>query len=134
MKWTTISEKKCSLRSITNKNLKVPKKPKLKCLGFTYNGAKLFNMLPIQMRETKNLNTFKTMTNDWIWKNIPSYYVLSSQFISYIMIAALLYQKTETETELNSYFEIVMLDMLLGCMLEYSLHYIQFLHFGPELE
>ena len=50
------------------------------------------------------------------------------------MIAALLYQKTETETELNSYFEIVMLDMLLGCMLEYSLHYIQFLHFGPELE
>ena len=106
----------------------------MKCLGFTYNGAKLFNMLSIQMRETKNPNTFKTMTNDWIWKNIPSYYVLSSQFISYIMIAALLYQKTETETELNSYFEIVMLDMLLGCMLEYSLHYIQFLHFGPELE
>ena len=23
-------------------------KPKLKCLGFTYNGAKLFNMLPIK--------------------------------------------------------------------------------------
>ena len=70
MKWTNISEKKYSLRSITNKNLKVPEKPKLKCLGFTYNGAKLFNMLPIQMRETKNSNTFKTMTNDWIWKNI----------------------------------------------------------------
>ena len=29
-------------------------KPKLKCLGFTYSGAKLFNMLPLQMRETKN--------------------------------------------------------------------------------
>ena len=42
-------------------------------LSMTYNGAKLFNMLPIQMRETKNLNTFKTMTNDWLWKNIPSY-------------------------------------------------------------
>ena len=27
-----------------------PEKPKLKCLGFTYNGAKLFNMLPIQMK------------------------------------------------------------------------------------
>ena len=33
MKWTII-EKKYALRSITNKNLKVPEKPKLKC---TYN-------------------------------------------------------------------------------------------------
>ena len=30
-----------ALRSITNKDLKVPEKPKLKCMGFTYNGAKL---------------------------------------------------------------------------------------------
>ena len=66
-KWTDISEKKYSLRSITNNDLKVPEKPKLKCLGFTYNGAKLFNMLPLQMRETK------IMTKDWIWNNIPSY-------------------------------------------------------------
>ena len=73
MKWTNISEKKYSLRSITNKDLKVPEKPKLKCLGFTYNGAKLFNMLPIQRRETQNPKTFKTMTKDWIWENIPSY-------------------------------------------------------------
>ena len=58
---------------ITKKNLKVPEKPKLKCLGFTYNGAKLFNMLPIQMKKTENPNTFKTMTKDWIWENIPSY-------------------------------------------------------------
>ena len=40
--------------AITNKNLKVPEKPKLKCMGFTYNEAKLFNMLPPQMRETKD--------------------------------------------------------------------------------
>ena len=45
MKWTII-EKKYALRSSTNKDLKVPEKPKLKCTGFTYNGAKLFNMLP----------------------------------------------------------------------------------------
>ena len=31
-----------------NKDLKVPEKPKLKCMGFTYNGVKLFNMLPLQ--------------------------------------------------------------------------------------
>ena len=44
-----ILEKKYALRSITNKDLKVPEKPKLKCMGFTYYGAKLFNMLPLQM-------------------------------------------------------------------------------------
>ena len=72
MKWTII-EKKYALRSITNKNLKVPEKPKLKCEGFTYNGAKLFNMLPPQTREIKDPNTFKTMVKNWIWENIPSY-------------------------------------------------------------
>ena len=46
---------------------------KLKCLGFTYNGAKLFNMLPIKMKKKEDPNTFKTMmTKDWIWENIPS--------------------------------------------------------------
>ena len=59
--------------AITNKNLKVPEKPKLKCMGFTYNGAKLFNMLPPQMSETKDPNNFKTMMKNWIWDNIPSY-------------------------------------------------------------
>ena len=66
MKWKLI-ERKYALRSITNEQLNVPEKPKLKCLGFTYNGAKLFNMLPIQIRDTKNPNTFKVMTKDWIW-------------------------------------------------------------------
>ena len=72
MKWTII-EKRYALRSITNKDLKVPEKPKLKCMGFTYNGAELFNMLPTQMRETKDPNNFKTMMKNWIWDNIPSY-------------------------------------------------------------
>jgi hypothetical protein len=65
-KWTNIDK-----RNITNNDLKVPEKPKLKCLGFTYSGAKLFNMLPLQMRETKNPNAFKTMSKYWIWKIIP---------------------------------------------------------------
>ena len=54
-------------------NLSNQKKPKLKCLGFTYNGAKLFNMLPIKMKKVEDPNTFKTMTKEWIWENIPSY-------------------------------------------------------------
>ena len=69
----TIIEKKYALRSITRKDLKAPEKPKLKCIGFTYNGAKLFNMLPIQMKKIENPNTFKTMIKDWIWEDRPSY-------------------------------------------------------------
>jgi hypothetical protein len=72
MKWKII-EKKYALGSITRKDLNVPKKPKLKCLGFTYNGAKLFNMLPCRVRETKNPDIFKTLSKEWIWENIPSY-------------------------------------------------------------
>ena len=41
--------------------------------GFTYNGAKLLNMLPPQTREIKDPNTFKTVMKKWIWENIPSY-------------------------------------------------------------
>ena len=69
----TIIEKKYAPRSITRKDLKAPEKSKLKCLGFTYNGAKLFNMLPIQMKKIENPNTLKTMTKDWIWEDRPSY-------------------------------------------------------------
>ena len=36
MKWTNIGDKKHSLRNITNNDLKVPEKPRLKCMGFTY--------------------------------------------------------------------------------------------------
>ena len=50
-----------------------PEKPKLKCLGFTYNGAKLFNMLPLEMKKMEDPNIFKTKTKEWIWDNIPSY-------------------------------------------------------------
>ena len=43
-------------------DLNVPERPNLKCLGFTYNEAKLFNMLPIKMKQMEDPNTFKTMT------------------------------------------------------------------------
>ena len=66
-------ERKYALRSTTKKQLNVPEKPKLKCLGFTYNGAKLFNMLPIKLKKVEDPSAFKTMTKEWIWENIPSY-------------------------------------------------------------
>ena len=71
-KWTNRKESKYSLRSITNHDLKVPEKPKSKCLGFSYFGAKIFNKLPITIREIEDSTKFKDMTKEWIWKNIPS--------------------------------------------------------------
>ena len=73
LKWTDTNEKKYTLRSITNDDLKIPEKPVAKCLNFTYNGAKLFNMLPKKLKETQNQKAFKLLTKEWIWKNIPSY-------------------------------------------------------------
>ena len=46
---------------------------RMKCMGFTYNGEKLFNTLPPQMRESKDPNPFKTMMKNWIWEKITSY-------------------------------------------------------------
>ena len=66
-------ETKNSISHGTKKQLNVPEKPKLKCLGFTYNGAKLFNMLPIEMKKVEDPSAFKNMTKKWIWENIPSY-------------------------------------------------------------
>ena len=40
---------------------------------FYLNGAKLFNMLPIKMKQMEDPDAFKTMTKNWIWENIPSY-------------------------------------------------------------
>ena len=73
MKWLEVSEAKYVLRSVTKNDLKVPEKPKTKCTGFTYHGAKLYNMLPRNVKETSNPITFKTLTKEWIWKEIPAY-------------------------------------------------------------
>ena len=72
-KWTNRKENKYSLRSVTNHDLKVPEKPNAKCLGFSYFGAKIFNKLPITIRENESSSSFKSMTKEWIWKNIPSF-------------------------------------------------------------
>ena len=53
--------------------LQVPEKPSLKCIGFSYNGAKLYNMLARNIKETFKSSSFKKMIKGWIWTNIPSY-------------------------------------------------------------
>ena len=73
MKWANKHEPKHFLRSGTRNDQRIPERPTIKCAGFNYNGAKLFNKLPCNIKETKNPKTFKTLTKEWIWKNIPSY-------------------------------------------------------------
>ena len=70
-KWSHKPENEYFLRS--EKEQKVPKKPKKKCTGFSYCGAKLFNKLPSEIKESKNSHKFKSQTKAWIWKNIPAY-------------------------------------------------------------
>ena len=45
-KWTNNHENPYFVRSKVSNDLKIPEKPMKKCLGFSYTGAKLFNMLP----------------------------------------------------------------------------------------
>ena len=73
IKWAEKCENKYLLRSSTNNDLKVPKKPMMKSSSFSYSGAKLFNMLPSTIKEAGNSKTFKALMKNWIWEKIPSY-------------------------------------------------------------
>ena len=44
-----------------------------KCRGFTWYGAKMWNWVPVELREIKNPDIFKVAVKKHIWENIPSY-------------------------------------------------------------
>ena len=71
-----------------------PEKSMARYRVFPYCRAKLFNSLPI--RETQDINTFETLTKDWIWKEIPSYltnsdYLFIFRLFIYIVWSPLFY-------------------------------------------
>ena len=59
------------LRSSSNNDLIVPAKARLNCQGFSYFAAKLYNKLPIVVRNSSE-SVFKSSVKKWIWENIPS--------------------------------------------------------------
>ena len=61
------------MRKYANNFIRVPEISMKKCTGFTYCGAKLLSSLPNDIRETQDINNFKTMTKGWIRKEIPTY-------------------------------------------------------------
>jgi hypothetical protein len=51
-----------SHRSKANNQIKVLEKQMTICTGFTYCGRKLFNRLPNNIKESQDINSFKTLT------------------------------------------------------------------------
>ena len=43
-----------------------------KCKGFTWYGAKMWNWIPVEIREMKNPDNFKDAIKQHIWDNIPA--------------------------------------------------------------
>ena len=72
-KWENTHGKKYPLRSFDNEDQRVPEKGRIDCTGFSYHGAKLFNMLPNEIKKCTITESFKNLVKSWIWENIPSY-------------------------------------------------------------
>ena len=66
---------------------------RLKCMGFTCNGAKLFNMLPLQMRETQNPDTFQKYVKRLDMERNP--FILIIFFIAFLKSVKILWIKKQ---------------------------------------
>ena len=72
-KWEHKNGETHFLRRKDNLDLRVPDRAKVKCTGYTYHGAKLFNMLPAIIRNCANSDTYKSLIKSWIWETIPPF-------------------------------------------------------------
>ena len=54
-------------------DVKVPSVDHVRCQGFTWFGAKLWNSLPEEIKSIKNPDTFKMKIKNYIWEKIPSF-------------------------------------------------------------
>ena len=72
-KMVKIENEHYRLRSQERGDLLLPTRPKRNCAGFTYTGAKVWNILPVSLR-TDDISpaTFKRELKNWIWDHIPS--------------------------------------------------------------
>ena len=54
-------------------DVKVPSVDHVRCQGFTWFGAKLWNSLPEEIKAVKNPDSFKEKVKEYIWEKIPSF-------------------------------------------------------------
>ena len=60
------------MRSKEKGDLNIIAKPNKNCIGFTYTSAKLWNMLPDELRKISNQQSFKSKIKEWVVEsNIP---------------------------------------------------------------
>ena len=60
------------LRSGRRGDIKIPPRPSRSCNRFSYTGARAWNQLPKQIRETSLSEPFKRKMKKWILETIPS--------------------------------------------------------------
>ena len=60
------------MRSRNKGEVRVPKPPPKRCMGFSYTGPKLYNYLPEVFRKTTDPDLYKELLKNWIWDEIPS--------------------------------------------------------------
>ena len=71
-KWK-IETRNYPIRRNRLKEVKVIMPEHTKCQGFTLYGAKIWNQLPIEIREIEDFEKFKVFVKRYIWESIPSY-------------------------------------------------------------
>ena len=60
------------MRSRKKGEVRVPKPPPKRCMGFSYIGPKLYNYLPDVLRKITDPELYKELLKNWIWDEIPS--------------------------------------------------------------
>ena len=72
-KWLQKENRHHLRRKMRKEEVKVHVPKHVKCRGFTWYGAKMWNQLPIEIQELKNPTSFKEAIKRYIWDTIPSY-------------------------------------------------------------
>ena len=70
-KWMPEEKSYYQLRSESRGDLKILKNPKKSCQGFSDFAAKLWNMIPEDIRNKTKPTQFKAAIKPWIFTNIP---------------------------------------------------------------
>ena len=72
-KWLPDDNRQHLRRRERRNEVKVHVPNHVKCQGFTWYGAKMWNQLPVEIQELKNPDSYKDEIKKYIWDNIPSY-------------------------------------------------------------
>ena len=72
-KWMQKDSRHHLRRRDRKEDVKVYVPEHVKCRGFTWYGAKMWNQLPVEIQQLKKVDSFKAAIKEYIWDNIPSY-------------------------------------------------------------